>query len=51
VELRHGASPRPKKIPIAKICWKSSPLDFWDQEGILLIDYLPKGQIINAEYY
>ena len=24
---------------------------FWDQEGILLIDYLPKGQIINTEYY
>jgi len=24
---------------------------FGDQEGILLIDYLPKGQTINAEYY
>jgi len=24
---------------------------FWDQASILLIDYLPKGQIINAEYY
>jgi len=24
---------------------------FWDQDGILLIDYLPKGQIINVEYY
>ena len=24
---------------------------FWDQDGILLIDYLPKGQNINAEYY
>jgi len=24
---------------------------FWGQDGILLIDYLPKGQIINAEYY
>jgi len=23
----------------------------WDQEGILLIDYLPKGQTINTEYY
>jgi histone-lysine N-methyltransferase SETMAR len=22
-----------------------------DQNGILLIDYLPKGQTINAEYY
>jgi len=24
---------------------------FWDQDGILLIDYLPKGKTINAEYY
>ena len=24
---------------------------FWDQDGILPIDYLPKGQTINAEYY
>jgi len=24
---------------------------FWDQDGILPIDYLPKGQTINTEYY
>ena len=24
---------------------------FWGQDGILLIDYLPKGQTNNAEYY
>ena len=24
---------------------------FWDQDGIILIDYLRKGQTINAEYY
>jgi len=24
---------------------------FWDQDGILLIDYLPKGKNINAVYY
>jgi len=23
---------------------------FWDQDSILHIDYLPKGQTINAEY-
>jgi len=28
---------------LASICW--------DQDGILPIDYLPKGQTINAEYY
>jgi len=42
----------PQKIPSAKICWKSSRLDFfWDQDGILLNDYLPKGRNIKAEYY
>ena len=25
--------------------------NFWDQDGKLLSDYLPKGQTINAEYY
>jgi len=24
---------------------------FWDQNGILLINYLPKGLTINAAYY
>jgi len=41
-----------QKILNAKIRWKSSHLYFfWDQDGILLIDCLPKGQTINVEYY
>jgi len=24
---------------------------FWDEDGILHVDYLPKGQNFNAEYY
>jgi len=51
MEWRHSGAPRPKKFRVQKIRWKSSHLDFWDQDGILLIDYLPKGQTINAEYY
>jgi hypothetical protein len=44
--------PAPKN-PSAKLRWKSSRLDSFlgDQDGIPLIDYLPKGQTINAEYY
>ena len=43
----------PQKIPSAKIRWKSSRLDFLggDQDGIVLIDFLPKGRTMNAEYY
>ena len=45
--------PPQKKTPSAKIRWKSSRLDFFGIKtaGILLIDYLPKGQTTNAEYY
>jgi hypothetical protein len=43
----------PQQIPSAKIRWKISSLPrfFLDQDGILLIDYLPKAQTMNAEYY
>ena len=41
----------PQKIPSAKIHWKFSRLNIWDQDGILLLDYIPKGQTINVEYY
>jgi len=45
----HPAPPKNSecKNPLEKF----SPRFFWDQDGILLIDYLPKGQTINAEYY
>ena len=41
----------PQKIPSAKICWKSSRLYFLGSRWYPPIDYLPKGQTINAEYY
>ena len=34
-----------------KSAGKVLALIFWDQDGILLFDYLPKGQTINTEYY
>jgi len=48
---RHSGSPRPKKFRVQKFPGKFLASIFWDQDGILLIDYLPKGQTINAEYY
>ena len=39
------------KIPSAKIRWKILASIFWGQDGTLLIDYLPKGQTISAQYY
>ena len=46
-----SGSPRPKKIQVQKSAGKVLTLIFWDQFGIILIDYLPKRQTINAEYY
>jgi len=54
MEWRHSGSPRPApknseyKIPLEKFSLASI---FWDEDGILLNDYLPKGHTINAEYY
>jgi len=44
------AHPAPKHSSV-KIRWKILVSIFWDQDGILLIDYLPKDQTINVEYY
>jgi len=51
MEWRHSGLPRPKKFRVQKSSGKVLASIFWDQDGILLIDYLPKGQTINAEYY
>ena len=50
MEWRDSGSPRPKKFRVQKSAGKVLASIFWDQDGILLNDYLPKGQIINVEY-
>jgi len=54
MEWRQSGSPRPppqKKFRVQKSAGKDFAWIFWDQDGILLIGYLPNGQTINAEYY
>jgi len=51
MEWRHSRPSRPRKFTVQKSAGKEFASIFWDQDGILLIDYLPKGQTINAEYY
>ena len=51
MEWWHSGWPRPKKFRVQKSAGTVLPSIFWDQDGILFIDYLPKGQTINAEYY
>jgi histone-lysine N-methyltransferase SETMAR len=45
------AHPVPKNSECKRPLEKFSPRFFWNQDSILLIDYLAKGQTINAEYY
>jgi len=51
MEWRQSGSHRPKKFRVQKSAGKVLASIFWDQDGILLIDYLQKGQTINCEYY
>jgi len=46
-----AAHPAPKKFRVQKSAGKVLASIFWDQDGILHIDHLPKGQTINAECY
>ena len=56
IEWWHSGSPSTsptlkKKFQMQKSNGKVLALIVWDQDGILLIDYFPKGTSINAEYY
>ena len=49
VEWRHSGSPSPQKFRVQKLDGKVLAWIFWDEDDVLLFDYLPKGQTINAE--
>ena len=51
MEWRHSDSPRPQKFRVQNSSGKVPASILWDQDDILLIDYLPKNQTTNTEYY
>lgn len=48
---RDPSSPPPKKAEGVSSPGKVMAFIFWDTKGIVFIDYLQKGQIINKEHY
>ena len=50
-QWKHPGSPPPKKAKTVPSAGKVMASVFWDTDGILLIDYLQKGQTINSTYF
>ena len=50
-EWRGEGESRPKRPKTQHSAGKLMASVFWDMHGILLIDFFPKGQTINSDYY
>ena len=50
-QWKHPGLPPPNKIKTVPSAGKVMALVFWDADGILLIDYLQKQQMISCTYY
>ena len=51
MQWKHPSSPPPKKAKVVSSAGKVMASVFWDSKGVVFVDYLPKGQTINGEYY
>ena len=51
MEWRHPTSPRTKKFKAQNSAGKIMASVFWDSQGVILVDFLPKGETINSEVY
>jgi histone-lysine N-methyltransferase SETMAR len=50
-EWKRSSSPTPTRSRATRSVGKVMASVFWDQEGILLLDYLPHKQTITGQYY
>ncbi|KAJ4441063.1 hypothetical protein ANN_10913 [Periplaneta americana] len=51
MEWKHTASPRKKKFKQTMSTCKITCTVFWDRKEVLLIEFLPQGEIFNRETY
>ena len=50
-QWKHTGSPPPKKAKSVASAGKVMASVFWDCEGVIMVDYLQRGQTINGQYY
>jgi hypothetical protein len=48
---RHTSSPKPKKIHTQPSGGKVMLTPFWDERGVILEHYMPRGKIVNSATY
>lgn len=51
MQWHHLDSPSPKKFKLSPSAGKVMITVFWDSRGVLLLDFLPKGETINSVRY
>lgn len=51
MQWHHIGSPSPKKFKLAPSAGKVMITVFWDVHGVLLVEYLPKGETVNSARY
>ena len=50
-QWKHAGSPRPKKARQSKSTHKLLMIPFFDSTGMIYMQWVPTGQIVNKEYY
>lgn len=51
MEWHHVTSPRTKKFKVTSSAGKVMATVFWDMQGVILVDIMPRGTTINSESY
>ena len=51
MQWKHPGSPPPKKFKRVSSAGKVMASIFWDNQGVIMVDYLEEGHTINSAYY
>lgn len=51
MQWKHRTSPTPKKFRVEKSAGKVMATVFWDKDGLLLLEFMPRKSTINGEVY